>query len=67
MGLPVRHVSAIGGAVDVLPYEGRVPVGAGAKLRRLEEIESSLRLRARLLVHQRVANDELIPLGQDRG
>ena len=67
MGLPVRHVTAIGGAVDVLPYEGRVPVGAGAKLRRLEETEGNLRLRARLPVHQRVANDELILLGQDRG
>ena len=67
MGLPVRHVTAIGGAVDVLPYEGRVPVGAGAKLRRLEEAGGSLRLRARLLVHQRVANDERISLGQKLG
>ena len=67
VGLPVRHVTAIGGAVDVLPYEGRVPVGAGAKLRRLEEAGGSLRLRARLLVHQRVANDERISLGQKLG
>ena len=67
MGLPVRHVTAMGGAVDVLPYEGRVPVGAGAKLRRLEDAGGSLRLRARLLVHQRVANDELILLRQYRG